>query len=161
MRLGCLCFMEFDMISTRGTRSNSGWRWKAKGIWFESESGQMPLPLTFGNCNSYGNLETSKAMGEYVYIYIYIWIQSSILRINQKKRIEKDPTWKENRLPGLRWEVHQLVITGRTDWNTDRPMGFRKKSSMLTKTQIEVLMVHKYICRLYVHVTRVFGGTLP
>lgn len=60
----------------------------------------MPLPLTFGNCNSYGNLETSKAMGEYV--YIYIWIQSSILRINQKKRIEKDPTWKENRLPGLR-----------------------------------------------------------
>lgn len=31
----------------------------------------MPLPLTFGNCNSYGNLETSKAMGEYVYIYIY------------------------------------------------------------------------------------------
>ena len=44
MRLGCFCFMEFDMISTRGTTSNSGSRWSKRyliWIWVWSDASNL------------------------------------------------------------------------------------------------------------------------
>ena len=65
------------------------------------------MPLAFGNCNSFRELGNFEGHETILYNIIYIYMDP---KLNYKKRIEKDPTWKESRLPYKHylkhWKIH-------------------------------------------------------